>query len=132
MTTTENKQALFYTTYSEAVHWLHNNFILQNNICEIDEEVYYNMRFEYYDEEDDSYIDVFQWYLTDCDKSDVEYLEKHFGLLFTYSPLLDNYILCVNHLGTSWNYVSCPVYGNKESGNYPHCKTYEELTGYKY
>lgn len=35
----------------------------------------------------------------------LEYLEKTFGLLFTYSDLLDKYILCVDHFGTSWDYV---------------------------
>lgn len=128
----ESKKELFTTTYSVAVHWLHNNLIIQNNICEIDEQVYDNMRFNFYNDEDDAYTDIFQWFITDCSEDDVEYLEKHFGLLFTYSSLLDKYILCVDNYGTSWDYVACPVYGDKENNNYPHCKTYEELTGYRY
>lgn len=43
--------------------------------------------------------------LQDCTDDDVEYLEQTFGLLFTYSDLLDKYILCVDHFGTSWDYV---------------------------
>ena len=50
-----------------------------------------------------------QWFITDCSQSDVEYLEKSFNLLFTYSELLDKYILCVDHWGTSWDYVKIPV-----------------------
>lgn len=49
--------------------------------------------------------DIFQWYLTDATEGDVEYLRNHFGLLFTYSNMLDLYVLCVTHYGTSWSYV---------------------------
>lgn len=122
----EKQKALFYTTYKEAVHWLSNDLIMQNDICEIDNQVYDYMRFSTYDEDNETYTDIFQWFITNCSEDDVEYLERHFGLLFTYSPLLDKYILCVDHLGTSWDYVACPVYGTESS--HPHCKTYEELT----
>ena len=127
----KNTKETFYTTYSEAVHWLHNNLIMCNNIAEIDESVLYNMRFSDYDEETESYTEIFQWFITDCNESDVEYLEKHFGLLFTYSELLDKYILCVDHLGTSWDYVACEVltHGDEYS---PHVKSYKELTGQEF
>lgn len=49
--------------------------------------------------------DIFQWFITDCSESDMEYLRDTFGLLFTYSNLLDCYILCVTHFGTGWDYV---------------------------
>ena len=126
----EKREALFYTTYKEAVHWLNNSLIMQNDICEIDDQVYDYMRFNNYNEETETYTEIFQWFITDCLKGEVEYLEKYFDLLFSYSPLLDKYILCVDHWGTSWDYVKCPVYGTKSS--HPLCKTYEELTGYKY
>ena len=50
-------------------------------------------------------VEIYQWYITDCSKWDVEYLIKTFGLLFTYSDLLDCYILCATHFGTGWDYV---------------------------
>lgn len=128
----EKQEVLFYTTYKEAVHWLHNSLIIQNDICEIDNQVYDNMRFNSYNEDNETDIEIFQWFITDCSENEVEFLEKHFDLLFTYSQLLDKYILCVNHWGTSWDYVACPVYGDKENDNYPHCKTYKELTEYEY
>lgn len=56
-------------------------------------------------EETEEFPEIFQWYITDCSKWDVEYLRKTFGLLFTYSNLLDCYILCVTHWGTGWDYV---------------------------
>ena len=129
MTATEVKKP-FYTTYREAVHWCNNNIILCNNIQELDQSIYDNMRFNSYDEENDQYTEIFQWFITDCSEGDVEYLEKNFGLLFTYSDMLNKYILCVDHYGTSWDYVACKVltYGN-EDGMYPRCKSYDELTG---
>lgn len=124
--TTQNKT--FYTTYSEAVNWLHNSYVLCNNIPEVDQSIWDNMRFNYYDE-DNNPIEIYQWYITSASESDVEYLEKNFGLLFTYSDKLDCFILCVDHYGTSWDYVACEVltYGN-DDGMYPRCKSYNELT----
>jgi hypothetical protein len=63
------------------------------------------MRFEYYDEDEDEYTEIYQWYLTDCNLSDVEFLEEHFGLMFTYSNKLDLFVLCVAHFGTAWDGV---------------------------
>lgn len=123
----------FFTTYSEAVHWLHNSIIMCNNIGDIDNTIFDNCRFEAYDEDTDSYMEIYQYFITDCSQSDVEYLEKHFGLLFSYSELLDKYILCVDHWGTSWDYVRCQVltYGN-DDGMYPHIKSYKDLTGQEF
>ena len=91
-------------SYSDAVKRFNNSLILCNNIPEIDMTIYDNMRFPLYNEDDDA-IDIYQWFLTDCSETDVEYLERWYGLLFTYSEMLDCYVLCVNHWGTSWNGV---------------------------
>jgi len=36
-----------------------------------------------------------------------DYLQEHFGdnIILMYSDKLDNYILAVDHFGTSWTYV---------------------------
>ena len=91
-------------SYSSAVKRFNNNLILCNNIPELDLTVYDNMRFPLYNEYDDA-IDIYQWYITDCSETDVEYLEQWYGLKFTYSEMLDAYILCVDHWGTAWDYV---------------------------
>lgn len=96
------------TTYLKAVDWCHNHRVLCNNIAEKDPSVYDNARFSW-----DEDTEIYQWYLTDCSEWDVEYLEKRFGLLFTYSDLLDVYVLCVDHWGTSWDYVPCVDNGNQ-------------------
>ena len=99
----------YYTTYDIAAHWFEGGLVLCDNITEVDESVFDNMRFDYYDEENDSYLEIYQWYLTSYSESDVEYLEKTFGLLFTYSDKLDCFVLCVDHWGTMWRGVPCEV-----------------------
>lgn len=100
----------FYTDYKTAVHWCGNSLILCNDIEKIDENLYDEARFNWYDEETDTYTEIFQYFLTDCSLSDVEYLEKTFeGILFTYSNLLDLFVLCVDHLGTPWDGVRIKV-----------------------
>jgi hypothetical protein len=77
--TTETKKQPYYTTYAEAVKSLNNSYILLNNIVDIDNSVYDNMRFSDYDEETDSYTEIYQWFISDCNQGDVEYLERNFG-----------------------------------------------------
>lgn len=97
-----------FTTYSIATHWLDGGLVLCNNIGEIDSSVYDNARFSW-DDDDGEPVEVFQWFLTSWSESDVEYLERVFGLLFTYSDSLDCFVLCVPHWGTMWSGVSCEV-----------------------
>ena len=91
---------MYKTNYKKAVKWLNNSLILCNDIPSIDDSIFWNNRFEWSEESE-----IYQWFLTDCSESDVEYLEQHFGLKFTFSDALDLYVLCVDHYGTSWDYV---------------------------
>lgn len=91
------------TTYRIATHWLGNSYVLANTITQ-DTSVFDNFRFDFYDE-DGKPTEIYQWYITDATESDVEWLEDTFGLLFTYSELLDCFVLCVDHCGTGWDYV---------------------------
>lgn len=91
----------YKTTFAVAVKWCNNSLIRCNEIAHLDETIWDNMRFAL-DEEDE----IFQYYITDCTEDDVEFLESHFTqLYFTYSEMLDKYILCVTHWGTAWDYV---------------------------
>lgn len=113
-----------YTTYKTAVEWLGNSIILQNNIVDIDESVYENMHF------DDSATEIYQWFITDFSEHDVKWLEDTFGLLFSYSNLLDQYVLCVDHFGTAWSHVPCRVFDNKWWKHNSKEYSYKTLTGY--
>ena len=92
-------------TYLEAVNWLGNSRVLCNNIPQIDPSIFDNANFEWYDDENEMEVEIFQWYITNCTQDEVVYLSDRFGLLFTYSDLLNCYILCVDHYGTSQDYV---------------------------
>lgn len=125
------------TTYSIAANWLGHSYVLANNITQ-DTSVFDNFRFDFYDE-DDKPTEIYQWYITDANESDVVWLENTFGLLFTYSELLDCFVLCVDHCGTGWDYVPCDILNEEilesnpdivyeDSCNPPKFKYTRELT----
>lgn len=106
------------TNYRVAVKWCGNSYVVCNNIAEIDPTIWDNMRFGLEDE-DGNCIEIYQWFISDASEGDVRYLESAFGLKFTYSELLDCFILCVDHYGTSWDYVYCETsneYAKRELG----------------
>lgn len=98
------------TTYSIAINWLRPSLVLCNKIAEIDQSVFDNARFSFYDEDEEMETEIFQWYLTNLSLDDVEWIEKNFpDINFTYSDLLDCFVLCVDHYGTGWDYVPTSV-----------------------
>ena len=97
-----------FTTFNIATHWIDGGLVLCNNIAEIDESIWGNERFSTEDEEGNQ-VEIFQYFLTSWSESDVEWLEKAFGLLFTYSDKLNCFVLCVDHWGTMWDSVPCEV-----------------------
>lgn len=95
------------TNYRTAANWLNGSLILCNEIAQIDDTILDNARFDWYNEESEEYIEIYQYFLTNYSQSDVEFLEEHFNLLFSYSDKLNLFVLCVDHYGTSWDYVHC-------------------------
>ena len=95
------------TTYAVAVNWLHNDFVMCNRLPEADPSVWDNMRFEM-----DDGMEIYQWFITSASEGDVKWLEKSFGLLFTYSDMLDCFVLCVDHCGTGWHGIGCDCYND--------------------
>lgn len=102
----ENEEMDSYAliSYKNAVKYFDNALILCNNITEIDEYLWENCDLCNTDEA------FFQYFLTDCSQGDAERLHQWFGLNLLYSGKLGLYILCVEHWGTSWDYVPCPVF----------------------
>ena len=95
----------FTTTYATAAHWLQGSLIPCDDIVTVDPTTIENTIFDAYDDEG-NYREIYQYFLTNYSEFDVKFLKAHFGLLFTYSEMLDLYILCVDHYGTSWDYVT--------------------------
>ena len=100
----EELKPFAFTSYRNAVEYTGNKFILCNNIIDIDEFIWENCELCNTNE------DFYQFFLTDCSKYDAERLHQWFGLNFLYSGKLEMYVLCVDHFGTPWDYVSCGVY----------------------
>lgn len=57
----------------------------------------------YYDEEEDSYTEVFQWFIISSQGARI--LEECTDELVWYNEELDMYIWGVTHWGTGWDYV---------------------------
>ena len=56
-----------------------------------------------YDEEDDYYYDIYQWYI--IDDRGAEILKQYTDEIVYYDSELEVYVWGVTHFGTSWRYV---------------------------
>lgn len=65
-----------------------------------------DMATEYAEYETDSY-EFYQYYIIYISNFNLEYLQKckQKTLKICYSELLDCYVLCADHFGTSWDYI---------------------------
>lgn len=59
-----------------------------------------------YDEETESYNDIFQYYIVDDNGAEIL---KQAGEIVYYNETLDMYLWGVTHYGTSWDYVLTDV-----------------------
>lgn len=62
-------------------------------------------QFENYDEENDCYDDIYQWYIID-DDCEVDWLKRfcpEIGEDIHWSDTIGHYILAVKHFGTGWD-----------------------------
>ena len=127
-------------SYKTIIERFIGDIVLCNNIIEVDPSVYDNMKGGYYyeDEEgnertaeeynndesgtiEEKYADIYQYYLCNIGQWEAEQLEK-MGIITSYSDVLDCDVLCVDHFGTSWDYVLTDV---------PLFDTYDELKAYE-
>lgn len=64
-----------------------------------------------YDEENDEYVDVYQYFIVDFNSYTYEHILKKYAkqlgneFILYYIDALDLYILGVTHFGTGWDYV---------------------------
>ena len=131
-----------YASYRTIVDYFIGDIVLCNNIINIDESVYdniengcyYRNRFtneeateeEYNKDKEDiielEYKEIYQYYLCNLSNYKKEQCLKA-GLIISYSDILECDILCVDHWGTSWDYVLTDV---KLFDNYEELEAYEE------
>ena len=60
-----------------------------------------------YDEENEEYVDIYQYYLIDINQYTLEILQRKEckDLIIAWSETLEEYVLFVDHFGTGWDYV---------------------------
>jgi len=108
----EEEQRTNSISYARLIDRVCNNLILCNKITEIDDLLYDNIVIgEIYDEANDQYIDIYQYFIIDIDDYTIEQLKdlKCNDLIIAYSETLEQYILMVDHYGTSWDYVMTSI-----------------------
>lgn len=88
------------------------NIWLFNNAPELSEYDFDFVLNNEYDEENDEYIDIYQYYLIDINSYTLEKLQelKVKDLIIAWSEKLGEYVLFVDHFGTSWDYVLTDIY----------------------
>lgn len=77
--------------------------ILCNNIPEADSCFWDGLESGELEDDEGNPVEVFQYFLIDAGTA--ERLKEHTEEIIVYSQLLDLYVLCVTHFGTSWDYV---------------------------
>lgn len=88
-----------------------SDLVLCNNITDIDDSIWNNIPEKFMSE------DIYQWFLCDLSEFEKEKLLEY-GIILSYSNLLETDVLCVEHYGTSWDYVMTDI---KWSTNYEEC-----------
>ena len=106
-----------FASYKTIIERFVGDIVLCNNIVNIDESIFENVRGELGED-----VEIFQYYLCNIGQWEVEQLEK-MGIITSYSDVLDCDVLLVDHFGTSWDYVLTDV---KLFDTYEELKAYEE------
>ena len=90
-------------SYRRLINRITDNLILCNNIENIDNNIFDNIVIGEISEDSD----IFQYFIIDIDEWTIEKLQnkKCYDIIIAYSEALENYVLMVDHFGTSWNYV---------------------------
>ena len=79
---------------------------------EITREEYEKLEEEGCENIESRYKDIFQFYIVS--ENATWYLEQC-GELVLYSPLIDSYVWCIDHYGTSWDYVMTSIKLNEDN-----------------
>ena len=106
----EEEKKTGYASYRSLVNRYIQDLVLCNNIAEIDDSIWENVQVgNLYNEENDEYTEIYQFYLCNLSETDISSLKEltndNNDIIISYSDMLDCYVLMVDHWGTSWDYV---------------------------
>ena len=82
-----------------------HDLVLCNDIVNVEEYIEGQLYDKYENLED---LEIFQYYVCNLNEFEEETL-REYGILLAYSNTLNVDILCVDHFGTSWDYVMTDV-----------------------
>lgn len=113
-----------YLSYKDMIDYYtddqRNSMILNNEVIKYEIDYWEIENGDDYDEEDDYYYDIYQYYI--LDDSDAERLIEHTNEIIYYNSKLDMYLLGVTHWGTSWECVDSDFKKVYEDENYYYYK----------
>lgn len=113
-----------YLSYKDMIDYFTDNckmsMILNNELINYEIDFWYCESGNDYDEENDYYYDVYQWYI--LNDGDAERLKENTNEIIYYNDKLGIYLLGVTHCGTSWDYVSSDFKKIHEDENYCYYK----------
>ena len=94
-------------SYATLCDYLFESMILCNNIEKL-EGFWDGLEIgNIYDEETDTYVDIYQFFIVDFPNFNYDFMQKYLqnDIILFYNEELDLYILGVDHFGTGWSYV---------------------------
>lgn len=115
-----NKKEGYYmdtntVNFRTLANFLFTDMVLCNNITK-DYEYFTTEIGNDYDEKTGESIEVYQYFIVDCDNWRIEQYqkwleenEKEGDIIVYYDNKLEVYVLGVTHFGTSWNYVPTSI-----------------------
>lgn len=98
-------------SYRRLINRISNNIWLFNNAPKLSEYDFEFVLNSDYDEENDEYFYIYQYYLIDTNPYLIEKLNdiKCKDLIIAWSEPLEEYVLFVDHFGTSWDYIMTDI-----------------------
>ena len=105
-----NNQYLYGNlSYATLCKLCFTDMILCNDITAVDESIYDNLEWQPDEEDSDDWEwpEIYQFYLVNTDNYFFEEYKENF--MMSYSDKLGLWVLCVDHFGTSWKYISTEI-----------------------
>ena len=86
-----------------------DHYVMVNNVPNVDPYVWDTMNADFYADDEDAEIEVYQWLVCHLDDYQVKEL-NHYGIYTGYSDALGCDVIAVTHWGTPWESVdTCAV-----------------------